>query len=101
MSIGVGLTGWSGLSRFSSPSIGTLLGIDVPLYLQTTNDVTDQFIRKLSVYAKGELGRFDCRVTMSQPMAIQKSATFNSASTIGSNASFSIEPPKMQWNGYF
>lgn len=101
LSVGGGLTGWSGLSRFSSPSVGTFLGIDAPLYLQTTNDVTDQFLRKLSVYIKGKLGKFDYRVTMSQPMAIQKSATFNSASTIGSNASFSIEPPKMQWNGYF
>lgn len=75
LSIGGGLTGWSGLSRFSSPAVGTLLGIDAPLFLQTTNDVTDQFLRKLSIYAKGKIGKLDYRINMSQPMAIQKSAT--------------------------
>lgn len=101
LSIGGGLTGWSGLSRFSSPAVGTLLGVDAPLFLQTTNDVTDQFLRKLSIYAKGKIGKLDYRITMSQPMAIQKSATFNPASTISANAQFSTDPPQMQWNGYF
>jgi hypothetical protein len=101
LSVGAGLNGWSGLSRFSSPSVGTILGIDAPLFLQTTNDVTDQFLRKLSVYAKGKLGKLDYRLALAQPMAIQKTANFNPSNVIGQNANFSTDPPNLQWNGYF
>lgn len=99
LSIGGGLTAWSGLSRFSSPSIGTILGVDAPLFLQTTNDVTDQFLRKLSVYAKGKLGKLDYRLTMADPMAFQKSNTYNA--TISNIANFSSKPAEKQFNGYF
>lgn len=99
LSLGGGLSGWSGLSRFSSPSAGSIMGIDAPLYLQTTNDATDQFLRKLSVYAKGKIGKFDYRIVMAQPMAIQKMAGYNG--TISEASNFSAKAPKMQWNGYF
>ncbi|VXB06861.1 conserved exported hypothetical protein [Flavobacterium sp. 9AF] len=99
LSLGIGLTAWSGLSRFASPSVGTILGVDAPLFQQTTNDVTDQFLRKLSIYAKGKLGKFDYRLVMSQPMAIQKSSAYTGV--INTNWAFSAAPPKMQWNGYF
>ncbi|PSK92030.1 hypothetical protein [Taibaiella chishuiensis] len=99
LSLGAGLSGWSGLSRFSSPSAGTIMGVDAPLHLQSTNDVTDQFLRKLSVFAKGKIGRFDYRLVMAQPHAIQKSAGYNGAISLASN--FSPKAPSMQWNGYF
>jgi len=99
LSVGMGLSGWSGLVRFAAPSAGTILGVDAPLYQQATNDVTDQFLRKLSVFVKGKLGRFDYRILMAKPMAIQKSANYNPAIT--EVASFSAIPPKMQYNGYF
>ena len=95
LSLGMGLSGWSGLSRFSSPSVGSILGIDAPLFLQTTNDVNDQFLRKLSVFAKGKLGRLDYRLQMAQPMEI------NTTAPISEVADFSKNPPEMQWNGYF
>ncbi|MGZ5247535.1 MAG: hypothetical protein ACXWV5_10870, partial [Flavitalea sp.] len=99
LSIGAGLTGWTGLSRFSSPSAGSILGVDAPLFEQSTNDVNDQFLRKLSLFAKGKLGSFDYRLTLAHPLAIQKSNGYSSE--LGNNASFSAEPPKMQTNGYF
>ncbi len=99
LSIGAGLSGWSGLSRFASPSVGSQLGIDAPIYQQQTNDVTDQFLRKLSVFAKGKLGKLDYRVQMAQPMSIKKMAGYNP--TITEKSSFSSKPPKMQFNGYF
>ncbi|MEZ5046331.1 MAG: porin [Chitinophagaceae bacterium] len=98
LDIGMGLSAWSGLSRFSSPSTISFLGIDGPLFLQTTNDVTDQFFRKLSVYAKGKINHFDYRIVLAQPMAIQKSNSFTS---IGYNANFSARPAKLQTNAYF
>jgi hypothetical protein len=97
--LGMGLSGWSGLSRFSSPAAGSILGVDAPLFLQSTNDVTDQFLRKLSVYVKGKIGKLDYRLALAQPMAIQKSQNYNP--TISRIASFSSRPPKLQWNGYF
>lgn len=97
LSLGMGLTAWSGLSRFSAPSVGAILGVDAPLFLQSTNDVTDQFLRKLSVYAKGKLGKLDYRLTVADPMAIQKTTLPITPSV---NSTFSPKPPKKQWNGY-
>ncbi len=100
LSLGGGLAAWSGLARFASPSVGSILGVDAPLYQQSTNDITDQFLRKLSVYAKGKLGRFDYRIALSDPMAFQKAASYN-AILSSDIANFSSKPPEFQWNGYF
>jgi len=100
LSLGGGLAAWSGLARFASPSVGSILGVDAPLYQQSTNDVTDQFLRKLSVYAKGKLGKFDYRVALSDPMAFQKAASYSGVIS-PDIANFSSKPPKLQWNGYF
>lgn len=100
LSLGLGISGWNGLTRFASSSVGSIMGIDLPLYQEATNDVTDQFGRKLSIFAKGKLGKLDYRVSMAQPMAIQKSAGYNPANGIGKNSSFSANPPKMQYNAY-
>ncbi|WP_215224109.1 hypothetical protein [Echinicola shivajiensis] len=99
LSIGSGLTGWNGVSRFSSPSIGSLLTLDAPLYQQATNDVNDQFVRKFSVYAKGQLGKLDYRLAVSKPMAIQNSTV--QGIELGENATFSSEPGYAQIHGYF
>jgi hypothetical protein len=99
LSIGGGLTAWSGLSRYASPSIGSILSLDAPLYQQTTNGINDQFLRKLSVYAKGKLGKLDYRVAITKPMATQ-----NAVSPIGAlsvNSDFNPMPAKIQTQGYF
>lgn len=99
LAIGSGLTGWSGLSRYASPSIGSILSMDAPLYQQATNDVTDQFVRKLSLYAKGKLGKFDYRLALSKPLALsQSTAQSKNLSTI---SLFSSLPSKPQFQGYF
>ncbi|WP_345952384.1 hypothetical protein [Mucilaginibacter sp. PAMB04168] len=99
LSLGAGLTAWNGLSRYAAPSVGSILGLDAPLFEQTTNDVTDQFLRKLSIYAKGKLGKLDYRLVMSSPMAVQKSSNYNAALT--DYSTYSAMPAKMQWQGYF
>lgn len=99
LSVGAGLSGWTGLSRFSASAVGSLMGIDGPLFLESTNDVSDQFVRKLSVYAKGKIGKFDYRVAFAQPMAIQKGSNYIAA--IGERSTFSPKPPNVQYNGYF
>ena len=99
LSLGMGLSAWNGLSRFSSPSTGSILGLDAPLFEQSTNDVTDQFLRKLGVYAKGKIGKLDYRLVMNSPMSVQKSGGYSPE--IGRYATFSPEPAKLQWQGYF
>ncbi|MBS3913485.1 MAG: hypothetical protein KG003_03240 [Bacteroidetes bacterium] len=101
MNIGAGLTGWSGLSRYASPAVGSILSLDAPLYQQATNGVTDQFLRKLSVYAKGKISRLDYRVALSHPMAAQTGNVANSTSLDSGIASFSARYPSLQTQGYF
>jgi hypothetical protein len=105
LSLGAGLSGWSGLSRFSSSAVGSIMGVDLPLYQEATNDVTDQFLRKLSIYAKGKIGKWDYRFALTDPLAIQKSAAYianPSAFTVlnSNSANFSVAPPKLQTQGY-
>ena len=95
-SIGAGLTGWSGLSRYAAASVGTILSLDAPIYQQATNDVNDQFLRKYSVYGKGQAGKFDYRFALTKPMTI----SVFPGSNIDTRAGFSPEPPKLQYQGY-
>lgn len=97
--LGAGLTGWSGLSRYSSPSIGTIMTMDAPLFQQATNDATDQFLRKLSIYGKGKVGKLDYRVAVSKPMVIENSTLYTNK--ISTHSDFSRISPKLQYQGYF
>ena len=94
LSLGTGLGAWNGLSRFTSSSTGSIMGIDLPLVAETTNDVNDQFGRKLSIYAKGKVAKLDYRVAISDPLIVANSP-------INTFASFSGRPPKPQFQGYF
>jgi len=71
LKFGGGLTIANGLSRFSQPSVSTIMTLDVPVFAQATVDQTDEFARKLSVYARGQLGKFDYRVVLSDPFPIR------------------------------
>jgi hypothetical protein len=63
------------------------MSLDVPVFAQTTVDQTDEFSRKLSVYARGQIGKLDYRVVLSDPFpvstngqtlpALNKDATFS------------------------
>lgn len=99
LQIGAGLTAWTGFARYSSPAVASILSFDAPLYQQSTNDVSDQFLRKLSIYAKGKLGRLDYRVIVSNPMLINAGIT--AVKPINVNSDFAYTPPKMQSSGYF
>lgn len=90
--LGMGLTGWNGFARYASPSIGSLLALDAPLFQQSTNDQTDQFLRKLSIYAKGQVGKIDYRFALSKPLAV-----YNAPNT---TTNFSAAPPQTQTQAY-
>lgn len=99
LSVGAGLTAWTGLSRYSSPSVGSILSLDAPLYQQATADVIDQFLRKYSIYAKGKFGGLDYRIALTKPMSVANSTVQGIVPL--ENALFSAQPPNLQYHGYF
>jgi len=100
ISLGAGLTGWNGLSRYATPSIGSMLTLDAPLYQQATNGQSDQFLRKLSLYAKGQVGILDYKLAVSKPLAVQN-ATGGAPLLNPDRSTFNTEPTEFQYQGYF
>ncbi len=97
--LGGGLAITNGLSRFSQPSIGTIMTMDVPVFAQATVDQTDEFSRKLSVYARGQLGKLDYRVVFSDPFPITSNG--QPAPPLSPNATFAQLGHHKQFQGLF
>ena len=98
LKIGGGLSIISGLSRFSQPSIGTITTLDVPVFTQTIVDQTDQFSRKLSIYARGQVGHFDYRLILSDPFPIMSNGQMPPA--LATVANFAQKGHSLQQQGY-
>lgn len=86
LKLGGGLTICNGLSRFSQPSVSTIMTMDVPVFAQTTVDQTDEFSRKLSVYARGQVSKLDYRMALSDPFPV--SSNGQAQPTLGNDATF-------------
>jgi hypothetical protein len=99
LNIGGGLTIVNGLSRFSAPSVATIMSLDVPVFAQATVDQTDEFSRKLSLYARGQIGHLDYRVALTDPFPIQTSGT--TLPTYGPNAIYALKGHHKQFQGFF
>ena len=99
ISIGFGLHGWNGPARFCNISVPNILALDPPVFQETTNDVNDQFVRKLGVYAKGKLGKLDYRVSMSKPFVTQTASS--PPDPFGTYSSYSMNIPQQAFMGYF
>jgi hypothetical protein len=100
ITLGGGLNGWNGTSRYTSSGVGNILGMDLPTIEETTNDVSDQFVRKLGVYAKGQIGGLDYRFSAANPFPIQNSLTTVAALSGTNSAAYSTKAPEMQYQGY-
>ena len=98
LKIGGGLTIANGLSRFSQPSIGTIMTMDVPVFAQATVEKIDQFARKLSLYAIGQVSKLDYRFVVSDPFPV--STLGGSAEPISDNSSFSAQKRNKQFQTY-
>ncbi len=97
--VGGGLTIANGLSRFSQPSIGSIMTMDVPIFAQATVDQTDEFSRKLSAYIRGQLGKLDYRLVLSDPFPITSNGT--PVPAISQYATFSRTGHRLQYQGFF
>jgi hypothetical protein len=92
LKLGAGLTIANGLSRFSQPSVSSIMTMDVPVFAQATVDQTDQFSRKLSIYARGQIYKLDYRFSLSDPFPITSNGSlaapaskYSSFTSIGRN----------------
>jgi len=108
LSVGAGLTSMGGPLRYSSPAVGSIMMADAPVYQQTSNDQNDQFGRKLGMYFKGQIGRFDYRFSAAKPFSMQtqvpsvgSSSAIAIDTTLATNAKFAPTPPQLQYQGYF
>lgn len=97
LKIGGGLTIVNGLSRFSQPGISSIVSMDVPVFAQATVDQTDEFGRKLSLYARGQVGPIDYRFAVSDPFPVQTNAAVPPA--LGPNANFALKGKHKQFQG--
>lgn len=99
LKLGAGLTIANGLSRFSQPSVGSIMTTDVPVFAQATVDQVDEFARKLSLYARGQFGKLDYRVTLSDPFPITSNGSAPPA--ISQDATFAWDAHHKQFQGFF
>lgn len=99
LKIGGGLTIANGLSRFSQPSVGSIMTMDVPVFAQATVDQTDEFSRKLSIYARGQVGKLDYRLVFSDPFPI--STNGQAVPALSENATFSPKGHSKQYQAFF
>lgn len=98
LKLGGGMTIANGLSRFTQPSITTIMTLDVPVLAQATVDQSDQFTRKLSVYARGQVGHLDYRLLMTDPFSI--SSNGSAVPVAGKHSSFSAVGKHKQYQAY-
>jgi hypothetical protein len=94
---GGGLTIVNGLSRFSQPSIGSIMTMDVPVFAQATVDQTDMFSRKLAVYSRGQIGKLNYRLGIADPFPIETSGGIPAG--LSMNSVFAQKKHKKQIDG--
>ncbi len=98
LKIGGGLTIANGLSRFSQPSVSSIMTMDVPVFAQATTDQLDQFSRKLSIYARGQVYKLDYRLLVTDPFPI--TSTGNPAPVANQLSSFASIGRNKQLQSY-
>lgn len=109
VSIGAGLGSWIGPLRYSSLAVSSIMGMDGMIYQQTTNDLNDQFVRRMMIYAKGKIGKLDYRVGIAKPFLVNTAANKNGTGQAGIGelgsmqndfSTFSTRNPNLQLNTY-
>jgi len=99
-SLGTGKSAWNGLSRFTAPSTSKSMTGDINFLALPTLDSTDDLIRKLSVFAKGKLGKVDYRMVIIKPFSVTNSRSFE-PEPVANRAIFTDNRQNYQYTGYF
>lgn len=98
LKLGAGLTILNGLSRFSQPGVTSIMTTDVPVFAQATVDQIDEFSRKFSVTARGQIGPIDYRFALSDPFPI--TSTGSTPPALGPDATFTTYGHSLQQQAY-
>jgi len=96
ISVGGGRSTWTGLSRFSTGPQATLL-YDMPAFATANAGSTDVVIRKLGVYVKGQVGRLDYRVAVSDPYTDASSAPKLNQAVFNTDAAHQLVSGYFKW----
>jgi hypothetical protein len=68
---GGGKSIWNGLSRYSAPSSARSLTLDLPFVALPTLNITDAVLRKLGIWAKGQVSHLDYRAIVFKPFVVR------------------------------
>jgi hypothetical protein len=99
--LGGGLSIISGLSRFTQPQLPNIMSMDIPIFTLPTYDLTDQAARKLSIYARGQAGKLDYRLIVSNPFPITTAgvANLSTGNPTTPNSNFAQQGNNLQYQG--
>jgi len=96
LDIGFGLHYWNGISRLANASTLNFMTIDAPIFNWATIEATDQFARFIGIYAKGQIGKTDYRVSVSDPFLTNTGQTI-----LPNQALYSPRNNGKVYQGYF
>ncbi len=91
--IGVGKSGWQGLTRYDVRSSSTLLTLDAPLVTLNSVNRNDDTARNLGLWLKGKLSALDYRFVLNNPLAFDSNAP-------GTHSDFANTMPRLKTSGY-
>lgn len=94
IALGGGRSTWRGLSRFSTGPMATLL-YDMPAFATANAGISDVTVRMFSLYAKGDIGKFDYRIAVADPYTDAEAAPKLNQSV------FNTGSPSKLFSGYF
>ncbi len=92
-SLGMGESGWEGLSRWNVRSSASLMAIDAPLFSLLTVNKNDDNARGLGIWTKGQIGKLDYILSLKDPVQ------FGVASTEG-KIDYAKNKPRKRISGY-
>lgn len=101
--LGGGLSIIGGFSRFTQPQLVNIVSMDIPVFALPTFDLTDQAGRRLSIFARGQLGNLDYRFIISNPFPITTSTATNlpTGNPTSPNSNFAQQGSNLQYQGLF
>lgn len=91
--LGLGKSGWEGLSRWNVRSSGSLMTLDAPIFSLLTINKNDDEGRSLGIWAKGQFGKFDYTLAFKSP------AQYGVQPTEG-KVDYSLNKPRKRTSAY-
>lgn len=101
MTFGGGLGMFNGLTRFSAPSVSTIMTMDVPVGLQYTTERTSLFNRQLGVYLRGQISKFRYIVAANDSFPITTDGITNDGAISPTVSNFAQVGHKKNFTGMF